>query len=111
MSQLRKGLVEFCILLVVGSEECYGYSLVQRLRGVTNLSFTESTVYPALARLIDEELIRTTERPSPMGPTRRYLSLTAGGKRRLKEMSNHWLGVCSSVEGLMEALKEGDSDG
>ena len=111
ISQLRKGLVDFCILLVVGSEESYGYSLVQRLRGAPNLSFTEGTVYPALTRLIEEGLIRATQRPSPMGPPRRYLSLTASGKRRLTEMSNHWLGVCSSVETLMQALKKGDSDG
>jgi PadR family transcriptional regulator PadR len=110
VSQLRKGLVEFCILLVIGSEECYGYSLVQRLRGAPNLSFTEGTVYPALARLIDEGLIRATGRASPMGPPRRYLSLTALGKRRLTEMSAHWLGVCSSVEALMRVLKRGDSD-
>ena len=111
ISQLRKGLVEFCILLVVASEEAYGYSLVQRLRRAPNLSFTEGTVYPALARLIEEGLIRAKERPSPMGPPRRYLSLTASGKRRLTEMSNHWLGVCGSVETLMQALTKGDSDG
>ena len=110
ISQLRKGLVEFCILLVVASEEAYGYSLVQRLRRAPNLSFTEGTVYPALARLIEEGLIRAKERPSPMGPPRRYLSLTASGQRRLREMSSHWLGVCSSVETLMQALKKGASD-
>ena len=109
--QLRKGLVDVCILLVVGSEECYGYSLVQRLREAPNLSFTESTVYPALTRLLEEGVIRATQRPSPMGPPRRYLSLTASGKRRLAEMSNHWLGVCSSVETLMQALSKGDSGG
>ncbi len=111
ISQLRKGLVELCILLAVGSEESYGYSLVQRLRGAPKLSFTEGTVYPALARLIEEGLIRATERPSPMGPPRRYLSLTAKGKGRLTEMSNHWLGLCSSVETLMQAVQKGDSDG
>ena len=110
ISQLRKGLVEFCILLVVGSEECYGYSLVQRLRQVPNLEFTEGTVYPALARMIEEGLIRTTERASPMGPPRRYLSLTAAGKRRLAEMSDHWQRVNSSVEILTQGSGKGDSD-
>ena len=108
--QLRKGLVEFCILLAVAREESYGYGLVQRLRGVPNLDFTEATVYPALARLIEDGLIRTAERPSPMGPLRRYLSLTARGKRRLTEMSDHWLSVCKSVGTLMKAVGQGDSD-
>ena len=110
ISQLRKGLVEFCILLVVGGEECYGYSLVQRLRGLPNLNFTEGTVYPALARLIEDGLIRVTERPSPLGPPRRYLSLTANGKNRLKEMSDHWQSVRASVETLTQTQAKGDRD-
>ena len=108
--QLRKGLVDFCILLALADQESYGYGLVQRLRGVPNLDFTESTVYPALARLIEEGLILTAERPSPMGPPRRYLSVSADGKRRMAEMRDHWLGVCSSVETLMKALEKGISD-
>ena len=107
ISQLRKGLVELCILLVVGSEECYGYSLVQRLREAPNLNFSEGTVYPALTRLIEEGLIRATERPSKLGPPRRYLSLTAEGKRRLTEIRRHWQGVCNSVEMLMQSPKKG----
>ena len=110
ISQLRKGLVEFCILLVLGSEESYGYSLVQRLRKMPGLSFTEGTVYPALTRLIEDGLVRTQERPSPTGPPRRYLSLTASGRSRLAEMSNYWLGVCSSIDTLMHTIRKGDSD-
>ena len=103
ISQLRKGLVEFCILLVVGREESYGYDLVRKLRDTPTLSFTEGTVYPALARLIEEGLIRATERHSSVGPPRRYLSLTRSGRDRLAEMGRHWLGVCGSVETLMQA--------
>ena len=110
ISQLRKGLVEFCILLVVESEESYGYSLVQKLRSTPNLSFTEGTVYPALGRLIEDGLVRATKRPSSKGPPRRYLSLTAAGKLRLAEMSNYWLGICSSVDTLIQLLNKGDSD-
>ena len=110
VSQLRKGLVEFCILLVVDGEESYGYSLVQRLRGLPNLNFTEGTVYPALARLIEDGLIRATERSSSLGPPRRYLSLTVRGRNRLKEMSDHWLSVRASVETLMQTPMKGDRD-
>lgn len=110
VSQIRKGLVELCILLVVEGEETYGYCLVQRLRGVPNLDFTEGTVYPALARLIEEGCIKVTEKPSPMGPRRRYLSLTAAGKRRLKEMCGHWRSVCGSIEALMRMLEKGQNN-
>ena len=110
VSQFRKGLVDFCILLVVGSEELYGYSLVRRMRDMPNLSFTEGTVYPALARLIEDNLVRTTERRSSQGPPRRYLSLTRRGRHRLAEMRAHWLGVCGSVETLMHISRKGGSD-
>lgn len=110
ISQLRKGLVEFCILLVVGGEETYGYSLVQRLRAFPNLRLTEGTVYPALSRLIEDGLVRVTERPSPLGPRRRYLSLTSPDRRRLDEMQKHWSGVCDSVDKLMRATREGNDD-
>jgi PadR family transcriptional regulator PadR len=108
--QLRKGLVDYCILLALRGQEHYGYSLVQRLSGVPQLAFTESTVYPALARLINEGLVRATPRPSPRGPARRYLSLTAGGKARLLEMDAHWREVYQSVELLRERNSEGNSD-
>jgi PadR family transcriptional regulator PadR len=109
--QLRKGLVDYCILLALADEESYGYGLVQRLRGVPNLDFTEATVYPALARLIEEGLVRTSLRASPLGPPRRYLSLSAEGRRRLAEMREHWIGVVGSVEALMKSAGEGERHG
>ena len=105
MYQLRKGLVEFCILLVVAEERTYGYRVVRRLQEMPPLGFEEGTVYPALARLIDEGLIRVTARMSPLGPPRRYLSLTADGRQRLKHMRNQWLRVGASVEALMRGAK------
>jgi PadR family transcriptional regulator PadR len=111
ITQFRKGLVDFCILLAVHRRSLYGYSLVQMLRNAPCLEFTESTVYPALARMIDEELIRTTDRPSPMGPPRRYLSLTALGQRRLAEMRRHWTEVGLSIQSLAEETERGEPDG
>jgi len=105
MYQLRKGLVEFCILLVVAEEQTYGYRLMKRLEDLPPLGFTKATVYPALARLIDEGLVRVRMRSSPLGPPRRYLSLTADGRQRLKHMRNQWLRVGASVEALMRGAK------
>lgn len=102
ISQLRKGLVDLCILQAVGQHELYGYSLVQFLRQVPHLDFTESTIYPALARLIEEGLIRATERASPVGPARRYLSLSTVGQRRLQEMHDYWRHVGQSIEQLTQ---------
>jgi len=104
IAQLRKGLVDFCVLLAAAEEESYVYGLVGRLREMPHLNLTEATVYPAVARLIEERLVRTTERRSPIGPPRRYLSVTAKGKRRLAEMRKHWQGVCKSVGRLMRGV-------
>ena len=67
-------------------------------------------MYPALTIMIEDGLIGVTERSSPLGPPRRYLSLTASGKNRLKEMSDHWLSVRASVETLMQVRTKGDRD-
>jgi len=107
ISQLRKGVVDLCILQAVARHELYGYSLVQFLRQVPDLDFTESTIYPALARLIEEGLIRATERPSPVGPARRYLSLSAAGQRRLLEMRDYWQRVGQSIEQLTQLPEKG----
>lgn len=106
VTQFRKGLVELCILRTVERGETYGYRLVKQLREVPNLEFTESTVYPALARLIEEGLVQAQERASPTGPPRRYLSLSASGKVRLDEMTDHWAGISKSVASLMEDSQE-----
>jgi len=111
MYQLRKGLVEFCILLAVAEEKTYGYQLLQRLQDLPPLGFRAGTVYPALARLIDGGLIRVAARSSPLGPPRRYLSLTADGRQRLRHMRNECLRVGASVTSLMPNAGPVDGDG
>lgn len=107
VSQLRKGLVEFCLLKALLQGETYGYRLVQRLRTIEGLAFTESTVYPALSRLIAEGLVGATEKPSSQGPPRRYLRLTAKGKHRLTQMETHWQQTCRDLQSLdAEGLAE-----
>jgi PadR family transcriptional regulator, regulatory protein PadR len=90
ITQLRKGLLEFCILNILGRGEEYGYTIVQRLREVESLATTESTVYPILARLLKDGLLKVRVVPSPEGPPRRYFSLTVLGKHRVREMGEYW---------------------
>jgi PadR family transcriptional regulator PadR len=90
VTQLRKGLIEHCVLTVLSRAESYGYEIVQALKQIEALAVSESTVYPILARLRQERLLKTRDVPSPEGPPRRYFSLTAGGKVRLAEMNAYW---------------------
>lgn len=89
ITQLRKGLLEYCVLTVLSGGESYGYEIVAALGRNEEFSVSESTVYPILARLRQEGYLKVRDVPSPQGPTRRYFSLTAIGRVRLAEMNNH----------------------
>ena len=74
-SELRRGLVELCVLLVLRKGEAYGYEIVERLRDVAGLDFTESTVYPVPSR-ITIILINILTRLGSVIPLSRTISLT-----------------------------------
>jgi PadR family transcriptional regulator PadR len=103
VTQLRKGLLEFCVLNVLAAGESYGYRIVERLRRIESLRITESTVYPILARLTKEGYLRERVAPSPAGPPRRYLSLTDDGRARVEAMNDYWRALRPSIDSLLES--------
>lgn len=103
-TQLRKGLVELAVLATMVEGEAYGYGIVERLRGLEGLEFTESTVYPVLARLAREGFLAIRAERSPSGPMRRYYRLTPAGKRRYEEMTTSWRTVSASLARLIEGV-------
>ena len=102
VTQLRKGLVELCVLAALRSGEAYGYQILQTLESAEGLAITESTVYPVLARLAEDACVKVRVAPSPMGPPRRYYRLTALGQARLREMELYWRQINASVETLLK---------
>ena len=90
ITQLRKGLLEYCVLTVISRGESYGYEIVQALKQLDELAVSESTIYPILSRLRDEKFLKVRDVPSDAGPPRRYFALTALGKVRLAEMNTYW---------------------
>ncbi len=90
ITQLRKGLLDYCVLLILRRGESYGYEIVQALERVEDLAVSESTAYPILGRLCADGCLKARDAPSPAGPTRRYFSLTPRGKARLAEMNAYW---------------------
>ncbi len=100
-SQIRKGLVELVVLAALNQGEVYGYELLQRINDATQMALTESTVYPLLARLSRDKLVRVRVGPSPYGPPRRYYQLTAAGKSQLAEMTNHWRALNDNLRPLL----------
>ncbi|MEM8738128.1 MAG: PadR family transcriptional regulator [Planctomycetota bacterium] len=105
-AQLRKGLVELAVLAALRDEEAYGYQLLQKLNALPAFGLTESTVYPLLARLTKDKLVKVRVGPSPHGPPRRYYQLTAAGKRHLDEMKTHWKLLTQSLDTLLESASE-----
>ena len=102
ISQLRKGVMEYCVLLSLrGGEtgENYGYRIVQRLRE-SGMDVGESTVYPILARLVKEGALRVEIREGEGGPTRRCFRLSAAGRARLAAMEAYWPEVGKGIERL-----------
>lgn len=100
ITQLRKGLLEFCVLNAISRGETYGYELVQLLKGMEQLAVTESTVYPILSRLRQDGYVKLREAPSASGPPRRYFSLTRVGRQHVDEMNTYWDGLCESIAEL-----------
>jgi PadR family transcriptional regulator PadR len=99
-TQVRKGLLEFCVLRVLARRPHYGYEIVKQLGRVQGFVISEGTVYPLLSRLKREELVDTRLEESPEGPARKYYRLTARGKQQLKLMDQVWSEIVGSVAEL-----------
>lgn len=100
-SQIARGTLEYCILLMLDKKVYYGYEILQELSKYPIIASTESTVYPLLRRLQKENYLQSTWRESTEGlPPRKYYSLTAEGKGYLEAMSNEWNNLLSAMSDL-----------
>jgi len=100
IAQLRRGVLEHCVLALVRNDEHYGYDLVTAL-AEAGLVVTEGTVYPLLARLRKDGLVATEWRESDSGPPRKYYRATDAGLRRLDEFQRSWTDFRQSVDTLL----------
>jgi PadR family transcriptional regulator PadR len=101
-SQIRRGLLELCVLALIASEPTYGYEIVTRLAGVPKLAAAEGTVYPMLRRLRQTGWLETTWQESDSGPPRQYYRLTPAGREYLKALRDQWRGLAVSVDGFLK---------
>ena len=102
ISQLRRGVLEFCVLALLRDEERYGFDIVRALSAADGLVTTEGTLYPLLGRLRKEGVVETTWRESPSGPPRRYYRLTPSGHSLLTAFTAEWMRFRDSVNSLLE---------
>lgn len=105
-SQLMRGTLEGCILKVIAVETTYGYEIMEKLLRHGFCDIREGTIYPLLVRLEKKELIRSEIRPSPLGPSRKYYSITQGGRDMLDSFAAYWESISKAVENIMELEEE-----
>ncbi len=100
-SQMRKGVVEYCVLGLLAREPMYGWQLADALTGA-GLIASIGTLYPLLARLRENGWVTTFDRASIAGPVRKYYELTDAGAHSLAQFRAQWVPFTHVVSGLVE---------
>ena len=96
-AQMRKGVLEFCILSILSDGDAYPTEIIQRMK-TAKLVVVEGTLYPLLTRLKNLGLLAYRWEESTGGPPRKYYRLTETGIEFLKELENTWDELDHSVE-------------
>jgi PadR family transcriptional regulator PadR len=98
-SQLRKGLLEFLILVIVSTGDVYVADILGRLAG-TDFATREGTLYPLLSTMRRDGLLDYEWRESTSGPPRKYYQLTAAGRDQLAAFRTYWASLTSLIDAL-----------
>ena len=98
-SQMRKGILEFCIFSIIRRGEAYPSDIVEEMRGA-NLQIFEGTLYPLLTRLKNADMLTYRWVESNSGPPRKYFSLTPRGEAFYQELQATWNELANAVNTL-----------
>jgi len=108
-SQMRKGVLEFCILSVIQRGEAYPSDIIEEMKKA-HLSILEGTLYPLLTRLKNADLLTYRWVESSGGPPRKYFSLTEKGAAFCQELENTWREMAEGVERVINHQGQGTGD-
>jgi PadR family transcriptional regulator PadR len=98
-TQLRKGVLELCVLTLLSRADNYGYEIATRL--MQEVGMGEGTIYPLMRRMQDDGLVSTYLVEAPGGPPRKYYRMTETGRATLKAQRAEWKGFIASVEKML----------
>lgn len=98
-SQMRKGVLEYCILLILQKEPAYATDIIQKLQEA-RLIIVEGTLYPLLTRLKNTGLLKYEWIESTQGPPRKYYALTEQGVSFLSELETAWDDINNTIKHL-----------
>lgn len=95
--QMRKGLLEYCILSIISREEVYASDILDILKQA-NLLVVEGTLYPLLTRMKNEGYLTYRWQESTGGPPRKYYALTPEGQTLLGQLDTEWVAIQHSIQ-------------
>lgn len=105
---MRKGLLELCILSILGEQDAYATSMIQRLKEA-DLIVVEGTLYPLLTRLKNAGLLVYHWQESKSGPPRKYYRLTNEGKEIQASLKDDWLVLEKQVNKILTHSEKNNS--
>lgn len=95
-AQMRKGLLELCVLSILESKELYPSDVITKLKA-SKMIVVEGTLYPLLNRLLKADLLNYNWQESKTGPPRKYYHITDNGRSALKELKSSWKDLENAV--------------
>ena len=99
-AQMRKGVLELCILSIVSREDAYASDIIGKLKEA-KLIVVEGTLYPLLTRLKNEGMLSYRWEESTQGPPRKYYKITDAGQQSLDAMAKEWREMAEAVGKLL----------
>ena len=104
-SQMRKGVLEYCILSILSEKDAYASDIIEKLKEA-KLIVVEGTLYPLLTRLKNDGMLSYRWEESTSGPPRKYYKLTEVGQKFLKELDNTWQELVIAVTTTTKSNKK-----
>ncbi len=99
-AQMRKGILEYCILAILSREDSYAPKIIAELKQ-SEMIVVEGTLYPILTRQKNAGLLTYRWEESPQGPPRKYYSITPVGNQILKELHKSWNDISQTVNHII----------
>jgi len=107
-SQIKKGILDLCVLALLEKGDSYGYDLAGSL--ARKVEVADGTVYPILRKLASEGIVSTYLQESQNGPPRKYYHLTDSGRKKLNNEREEWIKFCGEVNEILERETGGKAD-
>lgn len=100
-SQIKRGTLEYCVLLLISRKNCYGYEIMSELGRYSIVAAKESTMYPLLRRLEKDNHLRSYWEETAEGlPARKYYAITPSGEEYVRQITAEWENLITAVNSI-----------